>query len=73
MRVDDDGVGIMRIRGHRVPVPRGAPVFARHHPDQPIRDDDASRPVRVNQDPVDIALARIGIDRQLPEALAEIV
>jgi hypothetical protein len=54
-------------------VKRRPGVFACHHADDAVGDDDAIGACRMHQDAMDVALARIGIDRQLGEARAEIV
>ena len=68
-----DGVGIVRLGRHLHPLEALAAVLARHHADDAVGDDDAVGPRRMHQDAMDVALLRIGIDRQLGEAFAEVV
>ena len=52
--------------------PGGSAVFACHHANEAIGDDDAVWPGRMNEHAVDVAFLRIGVDRQLDEALPKI-
>ena len=63
------GVGIIGLGRHLHPLEALAAVLARHHADDAVGDDDAVRPRRMHEDAMDVALLRIGIDRQFDEAL----
>ena len=67
------GVRIVRLARHLHPLEALAAVLARHHADDAVGDDDAIGPRRMDENAMDVALLRIGIDRQLGEALAEVL
>src|ERR1700730_7294427 len=60
------------MRRHRVFSPCLAAIVARQHADDAVRHDDPLWPRRMQQDAMNVALDRVGIDVQLGEAFAKI-
>ena len=68
-----DRIRIIGVGRHFHPRKALAAVLTRHHADDTVGDDDAVFARRMDQDAVDVALARVWVDCQLGEAFAEIV